>query len=53
MLVGCISWVKACKDFFGDVTIQEFKALTPQDKIELHEMLAGVGYDLEPLVIQA
>lgn len=47
---GCISWVAACKDFFGDVTIPEFKSLSPEDKRDLHGMLEAEGYELHPLL---
>jgi hypothetical protein len=55
MLEGSVSFVQAMRDFFGDHPtnpeikfIPEMKALTPQDKDDFREMLAGVGYNLAP-----
>lgn len=54
MLSGCISWVKAAQDFFSEdggrkIEVSEFKALTTQDRAELHSMLAEHGYELDAL----
>lgn len=48
------SFVKSCKDYFeggGErkITFEEFKALTPEDKAELRDLLIGEGYDVLPL----
>jgi hypothetical protein len=50
-----ISLVKACQEYFSSpphgrkIEIPEFKALTQEDKLELREMLIGVGYNIKPL----
>lgn len=59
MLRGCVSWIKAAQDYFSNgeharpVFVPEFKALSAQDKIELHAMLADAGYDLEPIKVKS
>jgi hypothetical protein len=55
-LQGKKSFVRACQDFFSGgkygkkVSIQEFKALTEQDKVDLSVMLNSAGYDHTPYV---
>ncbi len=51
-----VSIVKAIQDFFTrppfgkKVGMEEFKALTRQDKVELREMLIDAGYDVSELL---
>jgi hypothetical protein len=50
-----VSFVRASQDFFSKsphgrkLEIAEFKALTRQDREDLHEMLIGEGFNVLPL----
>lgn len=50
-----ISFVRACKDFFEPgsrkLEIAEFRALTPEDKAEIRELLIAEGYDIVPIQV--
>jgi hypothetical protein len=54
-----MSFVAACQHFFGTgrygkkIAIQEFKALTQEDKQELRELLIGEGYNVRELAVPA
>lgn len=52
MLNGCVTFIAACKDYFGLAgpnIVTEFKALTHQDKVELRDGLIAEGYDIQEL----
>ena len=50
-----MSFVSACQHFFSTgkygkkIAIQEFKALTQEDKVDLRELLIGEGYIVREL----
>jgi hypothetical protein len=54
-----MSFVAACQHFFSTgrygkkIAIQEFKALTQEDKQELRELLIGEGYNVRELAVPA
>jgi hypothetical protein len=54
-LQGEVSFVKACQDFFTQeplgkkVSMDEFKALSREDKVELREELIKQGYNVSEL----
>ena len=52
-LEGEVTFVKACKHFFGEerpVTFEEFKTLPDADREEIRGMLIGCGYNIAPLL---
>jgi hypothetical protein len=50
-----VSIVKATKEYFESqphgrkVEVQEFKALSHEDRVEMRDMLIKAGYDVAPL----
>ena len=46
-----VTIVTAIREFFNDriISIDEFKALSYEDKVELREMLIAEGYNVKPI----
>jgi hypothetical protein len=52
MIEGPVTFVQAVNDFFEDggrLPVEQFKALTKEDREELRLMLIELGYDVLPL----